>query len=118
MSSNEGNEPLTLSPVWKSYREYLRLRTPWFNNNCLTCCFIVYHLQQEAPTAVAILCSLGHEETNKPPYFKNEYHGSISNQETKFLLQVDGQYLVRESGKSREHHTLSLRFNNELKHYR
>lgn len=79
--------------------------------------FIVYHLQQEAPSAVAVP-SLDSNEINKPPYFKNEYHGSISNQEAKVLLQSDGQFLVRESGKSRKHHTLSLKFNNELKHYR
>lgn len=118
MSSNEVNEPLTLSPVWKSYREYLRLRHLGLIVVNYYGVFVVYHLQQEAPTAVAILCSLDHDETNKPPYFKNEYHGSISNQEAKSLLQLDGQFLVRESGKSREHHTLSLKFNNELKHYR
>lgn len=80
--------------------------------------FPVYQLQQEAPTAIAISCCSNREDANKPPYFDDEYHGSISNQDTKILLQKDGHFLVRESGKSREHHTLSLKFNNELKHYR
>lgn len=80
--------------------------------------YLVYHLQQEAPTAVAVLNSSSDLDESRPPYFKNEYHGSISNQKTNLLLEEDGQYLVRESGKSRKHHTLSLRFNNEFKHYR
>ena len=80
--------------------------------------FLVYQLQQEAPIAVAVLCTSNQEDANRPPYFEDEYHGCISNQDTKMLLVKDGHFLVRESGKSRGHHTLSLQCNNELKHYR
>lgn len=121
MSNNEGttNDSLTLSPVWKSYRKYtLQIGAYLFFNMLVLFTFLVYHLQQEAPSAVAVPCASKLEQFNRPPYFDCEYHGSISNQEAKLLLQKDGQFLVRESGKSREHHTLSLRFNNELKHYR
>ncbi|XP_057375865.1 N-chimaerin-like isoform X1 [Daphnia carinata] len=98
MSNNEEeNDSLTLSPVWKSY---------------------LYQLQQEAPTAIAIPCYSNQDDANKPHYFDNEYHGSIANQETQKLLQKDGHFLVRESGRNRGHHTLSLKFNGELKHYR
>lgn len=80
----------------------------------------MYHLQQEAPTAVPVTLPEGDEsinESSRPPYFKNEYHGCISNQEAKALLEKDGQFLIRDSGKTRQP-TLSLKFNNEIKHYR
>ena len=121
MSNNEGNDTLSLSPVWKSYRTYN------IAHCSVDCCFgglsvivfsLVYNLQQEAPSAIPVLCTLDLEDIIRPSYFQDEYHGSISNQDTKLLLQKDGQFLVRESGKNREHHTLSLKFNGELKHYR
>jgi len=80
----------------------------------------VYQLQQEAPTAEAVTLPNDCEtinKSNRPPYFKNEYHGCLTNQEAKALLDKDGQFLIRDSGKTRQP-TLSLKFNNEIKHYR
>lgn len=101
MNSSEGSQgkSLTLSPVWKTY---------------------LYQLQQEAPTAEAVTLPNDCETINKssrPPYFKNEYHGCLTNQEAKALLDKDGQFLIRDSGKTKQP-TLSLKFNNEIKHYR
>lgn len=79
---------------------------------------LVYQLQQEAPTAVAVISVQNNCDNARPAYLGEEYHGPISNQEAQLLLQKDGHYLVRESGKQRQHHTLSLKFNNQVKHYR
>lgn len=110
---------MSLSPVWKSYRKYNFALLTVGLSGLLSLNFPpVYHLQQEAPSAVPVLCTSNLEDASKPSYFLDEYHGSISSQDAKLLLQKDGHFLVRESGKNREHHTLSLRFNEELKHYR
>jgi len=93
--SQEGSA-LTLSPVWKSY---------------------LYQLQEEAPTPAAVP-SKTVDEASRPAYFHEEYHSYISHNDSILLLTKSGQYLVRESGKNRKHHTLSLRFLDEIKHYR
>jgi len=90
-------EGSSLSPVWKSY---------------------LYQLQEEAPTPVAVPSTKIDETICKPAYFGEEYHSYVSHDDSKLLLSESGQYLVRESGKNRKHHTLSLRFLDEIKHYR
>ena len=78
---------------------------------------VVYNLQQEAPVPIAVPVA-NINVLPKPQYFNEEYHGHISHQEASDLLQKNGQYLVRESGKNRKHHTLSLKFNDDVKHFR
>lgn len=84
-----------------------------FNN----CPLVVYQLQEEAPTPAAVP-SKTVDEASRPAYFHEEYHSYISHNDSILLLTKSGQYLVRESGKNRKHHTLSLRFLDEIKHYR
>ena len=78
----------------------------------------MYQLQEEAPTPVAVPSTKIDETICKPAYFGEEYHSYVSHDDSKLLLSESGQYLVRESGKNRKHHTLSLRFLDEIKHYR
>ena len=78
----------------------------------------MYNLQQEAPTAVAVLAEGNGRQSPQPDHYSGEYHGPISHHASNRLLLANGQYLVRECGRNPKQLTLSLRFNEEVKHYR
>ncbi|XP_064090063.1 N-chimaerin-like [Macrobrachium nipponense] len=84
-----------VSTVWKSY---------------------LYQLQQQAPKPAAVLCT--DRPPDCPPYYGLEYHGSISHLQSQDKLTMNGSYLVRRSEKAEGFYTLSMRFSNNVKHYK
>ncbi|XP_069997837.1 N-chimaerin isoform X4 [Penaeus vannamei] len=84
-----------VSSVWKSY---------------------LYQLQQEAPKPAAVLCT--DRPPDSPPYYGLEYHGTISRHHCEALLTENGTYIVRHSERAEGFYTLSMRFNDVIKHFR
>ncbi|XP_069156970.1 N-chimaerin-like isoform X1 [Procambarus clarkii] len=76
----------------------------------------LYQLQEEAPKPAAILCT--DRPPDSPPYYGLEYHGRIGRHLCRDLLTLEGTYLVRRSEKAEGFCTLSMRFNNQIKHFR
>ncbi|XP_042862875.1 N-chimaerin-like isoform X2 [Penaeus japonicus] len=84
-----------VSSVWKSY---------------------LYQLQQEAPKPAAVLCT--DRPPDSPPYYGLEYHGTIGRHHCETLLTENGTYIVRHSERAEGFYTLSMRFNDVIKHFR
>ncbi|XP_063584977.1 N-chimaerin-like isoform X2 [Penaeus indicus] len=84
-----------VSSVWKSY---------------------LYQLQQEAPKPAAVLCT--DRPPDSPPYYGLEYHGKITRHHCEKLLTENGTYIVRHSDRAEGFYTLSMRFNDVIKHFR
>ncbi|KAK3929266.1 N-chimaerin [Frankliniella fusca] len=76
----------------------------------------LYRLQQEAPKARPVLAD--GPVPGRPAQFGGEFHGVLSHQDAHRLLKDDGDYLVRLSAGNDGFHTLSLRFNNKVSHYK
>ncbi|PNF20787.1 N-chimaerin [Cryptotermes secundus] len=76
----------------------------------------LYRLQQEAPRPKPVSCK--HHITNSPSYYGKEFHGVISHLDASAILEEDGAYLVRQSEGSNGFHTLTLRFDRKIKHYK
>ncbi|KAE8739615.1 hypothetical protein FOCC_FOCC014880 [Frankliniella occidentalis] len=76
----------------------------------------LYRLQQEAPKAKAIVAD--GPVPGRPAQFGGEFHGVLSHQDALRLLRDDGDYLVRLSAGNDGFHTLSLRFNKKVSHYK
>ncbi|XP_071054449.1 beta-chimaerin isoform X1 [Onthophagus taurus] len=79
----------------------------------------LYRMQLCAPVPIPIIC----EDVlqNTPNYLGRDYHGSISHTLANNLLKPhpDGAYLVRSSRCANgEFHTLSLKFNDKIHHYK
>ncbi|ROT75178.1 N-chimaerin isoform X3 [Penaeus vannamei] len=96
MDGGRGSEQhRRVSSVWKSY---------------------LYQLQQEAPKPAAVLCT--DRPPDSPPYYGLEYHGTISRHHCEALLTENGTYIVRHSERAEGFYTLSMRFNDVIKHFR
>ncbi|XP_066151993.1 beta-chimaerin isoform X2 [Euwallacea fornicatus] len=79
----------------------------------------IYRMQLEAPVPIPILCD--DIISDRPSFLGQDYHGPISHVEAADLLssQDNGAYLVRSSRCANgEFHTLSLKFNNKIHHYK
>lgn len=71
------------------------------------CVLPVYQLQQEAPTPFPVPCE--DRPPDSPPYYGQEYHGTMGRHQCQELLCREGSYLVRHSDTSYGFYTLSLR---------
>lgn len=76
----------------------------------------LYRLQQEAPKAKCVPAD--GPVPGRPQQFGEEFHGVLSHQDALRLLSNDGDYLVRLSAGNDGFHTLSLRFNGKVSHYK
>ncbi|XP_017775475.1 PREDICTED: beta-chimaerin isoform X2 [Nicrophorus vespilloides] len=79
----------------------------------------VYRMQLNAPVPVPIICE--NYLPGVPSYLGRDYHGDISHIEANNLLapHPNGAYLVRSSRSANgEFHTLSLKFNDRIHHYK
>lgn len=93
--SNYGGESQPL-PTWKTY---------------------LYTLQLQAPKPKKVACL--REVYNKPPFYGEEYHGTITREEADRLLnQGDGSYLVRKSERAHDAYTLAIRFEGQTKNFK
>ncbi|XP_053646937.1 N-chimaerin isoform X2 [Cherax quadricarinatus] len=79
-------------------------------------CDALYQLQEEAPKPAAVLCT--DRPPDSPSHYGLEYHGEIGRHLCQELLTLEGTYLVRHSEKAEGFYTLSMRFNNQIKHFR
>ncbi|CAL4069559.1 unnamed protein product [Meganyctiphanes norvegica] len=77
----------------------------------------LYQLQEEAPKPIMVECG-PEPHPDCPDQYSIEYHGAISRHMCTALLTQEGHYLVRESQKPQDCHTLTLRFGGAIKHYR
>lgn len=77
----------------------------------------VYKIQLEAPTPKAIMRQ---KDVESPECFGYEYHGIMDHKQSEMLLEnaIDGSYLVRKSPGSNDFNTLSLKFENLIKHFK
>ncbi|XP_071543365.1 N-chimaerin-like [Panulirus ornatus] len=92
----------------KSGEQHRRVSSLWKS--------FLYQLQQDAPKPAAALCT--DRPPDSPTYYGLEYHGSIGRHQCQDILTLEGTYLVRHSEKADGFHTLSMRFNNQIKHFR
>ncbi|XP_074600817.1 rho GTPase activating protein at 5A [Brevipalpus obovatus] len=77
----------------------------------------LYQLQLRAPKPKRLVCQRDIED--RPPHYGREFHGEISREETDQLLAgEDGRYLVRKSTRAEHQFTLSLRLDNQTRHFR
>ncbi|XP_018318711.1 beta-chimaerin isoform X3 [Agrilus planipennis] len=79
----------------------------------------LYRMQLDAPVPIPIICN--EAPPDLPNYFGRDYHGNISHIEANNLLSCrpNGAYLVRKSKSANgEFHTLSLKFNDKIHHYK
>lgn len=79
----------------------------------------LYRMQLEAPVPVPVICNEVLDDL--PSYLGRDYHGAISHVQAAELLkdQPNGAYLVRSSRCANGNfHTLSLKFNNKIQHYK
>ncbi|PAA83717.1 hypothetical protein BOX15_Mlig008797g1 [Macrostomum lignano] len=77
----------------------------------------LYQLQQAAPNPLPVLAV--HQPPNPPAQYGPEYHGPIDRAETEQLLAKAGQgaFLIRDSSRNPGQYTLSIRFDEENKHF-
>ena len=80
--------------------------------------FTVYKIQLDAPCPRAVICSTIIPDS--PSFYGLEYHGEIGHKETEVILhsQPDGAFLIRKSPGSIDFYTLSMRFDENTKHYK
>ncbi|XP_049818032.1 beta-chimaerin isoform X2 [Aethina tumida] len=79
----------------------------------------LYRMQLEAPVPIPVLCNDFIPEL--PSHLGQDYHGDITHVQASNLLNLkpNGAYLVRNSKSANgEFHTLSLKFNDKIHHYR
>lgn len=78
----------------------------------------MYKIQLEAPTPKALMRQCDVSES--PDYFGYEFHGVMDHKQSESLLKhsFDGSYLIRQSPGSTNFYTLSLKFDNQIKHYK
>lgn len=78
----------------------------------------LYKIQLEAPTPKAIIRKV--EVPDSPTHYGCEYHGVIDHKQSEIILEptTDGSYIVRKSPGSNSFYTLSLRFDNKIKHFK
>lgn len=71
----------------------------------------------EAPTPKPILRTT---VIDVPAFYGYEYHGEIGHLDVEKILNgtPDGSYLIRKSPKAKDFYTLSLRFNEKIKHFK
>lgn len=107
--------------VWKPECKYLFNTTPSTFTlfvNTPTFYIIVYKIQLEAPTPKALMRQ--RDISDSPDYFGYEYHGNLDYKLTKQLLSssCDGSYLIRQSPGATDFFTLSIKFDERVKHFK
>jgi hypothetical protein len=77
----------------------------------------LYQLQLQAPRPSCIACL--EEVSDRPPFYGEEYHGSITHEECAHLLGLDdGNYLVRAGLRNPGTYSLSFVFDGRVRHFR
>ncbi|CAH0551555.1 unnamed protein product [Brassicogethes aeneus] len=79
----------------------------------------LYRMQLEAPVPIPVICN--DVIPDLPAHLGQDYHGHISHIQASNLLSLkpNGAYLVRNSKSANgQFHTLSLKFNDKIHHYR
>ncbi|KAL5473980.1 hypothetical protein EMCRGX_G028550 [Ephydatia muelleri] len=77
----------------------------------------LYQLQLQSPKPNRIGCA--QKIPDAPSFFGEEYHGSISRDDTALLLgKADGNYLVRQGLSQPDSYSLSFVFGEQVRHYR
>lgn len=76
----------------------------------------LYQLQQQAPKPEKVICQ--RSIVNRPSFYGDEYHGSITREDTaKLLGQEDGRYLVRKGLSQSGTYSLSFVYKGCVRHY-